>query len=216
MHVFPSHQRADGTQRLPCSPRRAGIVTISQLTDLTLPLSDRAAANIPLTATKFAFVYPVTQCANLTIQQRDSIRGMGASDLLMNGGFIYVDSNGKRVGLNAVMSSYGSDESVASFRVDGPWTLKPDVRTSLKNDGLLQPVTLPALRDQGAHEFGWAIPDAPGSKSLGEVEATHGAFVYTDQGGKGVYLRLVPKDEPHAKVSSAPLPKPACQGASLL
>ena len=150
--------------------------TLSAWSLVTMPGPDRQVAQIPLTATRFAFGYPLddAQCANA-----DDLIYTPAVSCCVLGFFIYVDRRGDVCGVCGLSNGDG-------LFFNGPfklWTLRvPQLRQHLHDAQRVMPVSMPDLAQRGAQGFCWV---GPAEHFGGLVEAdvakrswAHGGFFY--------------------------------------
>jgi hypothetical protein len=154
---------------------RADIVMhVSPFHKVNLPMPERKAAQIPYAATFFAFMYPVEKALQLSEPSANETREQKLHrlqaftipkvDLLLNGGYVYVDNTGGIHGINALRSHTIGELTETtheeySFNLDGPYPLSETARRRLKDHGRFRLVTDPALRTMGAESFAWVTPD---------------------------------------------------------
>jgi hypothetical protein len=183
------------SRRLKALPQAAravlhGLYSPTQL--VTLPHSVRAAAGVPADAHSFAFAHPVAaHGASNWVTRADQAWIF----FLLLGGFLYFNSEGKLIQVNALSLMPPASSSVAAqLHIYGPYTLVPGVIDALDAHHRILPVTLEALSSAAFARFGWANPrEKPGGMQLGEHPYEHGAFVYEMAGGEQVYYVLTDK-----------------------
>ena len=151
-------------------------VFLSPWNKITIPLSNRKAAKIPYSSTHFAFVSSVAATSRLTPEQFSEIRDqeLPRCDLLVNGGFLYVDRKGSIVGVNAIRTpsteevqmgrksvddGFRKKASEYSFDMDGPYPLSETARKQLVSQGRMQKLTIAAFKKIGVEAFAWILPE---------------------------------------------------------
>ena len=80
----------------------AATLAFSPFSEVNLPPEDRAIARIPQDAAFFAFVYPSLAASRLGAAQSAGLLGSTRGQLLLNGGYAYVDGAGKLLSINAI------------------------------------------------------------------------------------------------------------------
>ncbi len=175
--TFTINVRASPFKQLHC-PSSVSTVTghLSLRHPVTLAVSDMAAAQIPRTATSFAFAYPLEgvwhEVDKSELNLLDPYHAFAAI-----GGFVYWDEHGAVCGVNALSDGPG-------LHLIGPYRL--GLNSGALRAGLLlgegegrraQPVTIKKLVACGVRAFCWISP----SEAFDDVDGSrwpHGAFVY--------------------------------------
>ena len=187
---------------------------ISPFINVTIPPDQRAGFGLHQHADYFAFVYPAfvgdltkdaegretkvasKKLSDLTKEQTDKLDDHGSiSSLLLEGGFMYVNSQGVIQDVRAVMDNGPTEMTWAAACVLGD-----KAQEELMNQGRFMPVKMAELRNQGALSFAWINP-GEFERHLGAQESPLGAFAYTPcdgeslgggacGSGQGVYFAL--------------------------
>ena len=146
----------------------------------------------PVGARKLCWAYPLEGIR----QSQLSFLALSTSPTLQfaaYGGFLLMDDNDKVLAIQAVASDgdTGGDSAI-TFGPPRPW--RGEFTSQLKDAKRFQPVTLPALRNEGATDFCWINPSetlTAGPESW--VPAVHGAFLYLMEDGKAIYFPVEPR-----------------------
>ena len=163
---------------------------VSPFATVNLAQSDRSVAKIPHAARFFAFIYPIADTAKL---QPEQIKALSQAndrrvDLLVNGGYLYIDEYGRTLQVNAI--NLASKGKPGDLYFDGPYPLNSGIQDLLSKFGRLQNVTFPELIKMGAISFAWVNPNEFGGSGLGSTAAPFGAFAYTDSEQGQVRTRM--------------------------
>ena len=193
---------------------------ISPMASVTLSPEARWDASIPVTATHYAFIYPLDCLAGkhsrLVVEyaflRGDADNGGGAwLDALLYGAFAYFDAAQQLVQVNAV----SLQPSTHRIFLDGPFPTSTAIYHALDELERTQAVTLAHLAELGLTHFAWVNPgERPGEQALSDdprADWPHGAFVYRQQQQPGtpmeaegfVYFRvaLTPPAVAHQRAS---------------
>lgn len=126
---------------------------LSPVHPVTMPRKARVQAGIPHHATSFAFIYPSSALTAALSTRTNLSKDLWAFVLLL-GGFAYFDSAGALLAVNAITFS-PSDTGLVLI---GPSATVPGALEAMKEEGRMQPVTLPELTQVGIGHFGWVHP----------------------------------------------------------
>jgi len=150
---------------------------LSPLYQITLDAETKAAANIPGTATHFAWCYPAVGA--------EMIPGSSAEAMFLKlGGYLYFDSSRSAVGANAIQPAALGTLALMFGRAQ---PLPAATEEMLTKQGRFQDVTLDALTVHGATHFAWIRPQEFNT----QVAAPDGAFSYKFAGGGAKYFPVV-------------------------
>jgi len=224
----------DAFMRVAGLTRHSMLLHFSPFAAVNLPLTDRAPAGIPIPAARFAYIHPIAAAAALTPSQRTELRAacscVEGAELLLNGGFCYVDQSGAVVGVNAAVSDSAGSPGAFSFL--GPFSLGEAAHEQLTASKRYLPVTDAPTRGGGAAAVCWIRPlefaddgvRAPfGAFAFATAVDTHGNG-HSHGGGHGgshgalaaCYFRLLPANVPqatiafHARETGTSLPTVTC------
>eukprot|EP00037_Helgoeca_nana_P033390 m.417708 g.417708 ORF g.417708 m.417708 type:complete len:284 (+) comp30578_c0_seq1:21-872(+) len=152
--------------------------SLSPVRAITLPADARKAANIHEDAVTFSWAYPLAGVAQMTAEQAAQMtpENVAAHSFISFGGFVYFDSSGHFLQLNALDPGPG-------LYFSGPFPLPVVVKAELKAHGRVQPVSAGPIRESGAFNFAWINPNEEFTVSLPTANPD-GAFAY-DYGGDG-------------------------------
>ena len=146
----------------------------SPLSKVTLGAAARHLANVPLEATRFCWAYPLhPRLHELLDQSKVAADWSPDLALILYGGFLYTDENGKCLQANAIGIGTG-----LLFGVPEPW--RADLTKGLHEAKRIQPVTIPEFREKGARHFCWVHPgETLEARNQGEpMVIQHGAFIF--------------------------------------
>lgn len=170
------------------NPHHAGIsfeeIIFCQLSPLhliTLDPETKAAANIPATATYFAWAYPVVMLEGMLPP-----RGAAEAAFMEYGGYIYFNNACDVVGTNSIMPAPVGTLGLMFGRAQ---PLSNNVADMLMKQGRFQEITLAALADKGATHFAWIRP----GEFATEVASTDGCFAYMFRDDSPKYFPVVSK-----------------------
>lgn len=168
---------------------------VSPFINVTIPPSQRAGFGLHQHADYFAFVYPAfvsdltkdvegrgtkkasKKMSDLSDAQINKLDQSTISSLLLEGGFMYVNSQGVIQDVRAVMDNGPTEMTWATACVLGH-----KAQEELINQGRFMPVKMAELRNQGALSFAWINP-GEFERNLGAQESPLGAFAYTPSDG---------------------------------
>jgi len=139
----------------------------------------KKAANIPASATSFAWAYPMV----LEPGQRQP-SGASEASFLTLGGYMYFDEQKRIVGTNAIQPAPLGTLGLMFGRAQ---PLPAAVADTMSRQGRFQEITLPFLAEQGASHFGWI---RPGEFSQ-EVASPNGCFAYKFRDGALKYFPVL-------------------------
>ena len=150
-------------------------LTLSPQSPVTVAPEHRAAAGIPATAAKFAFIYPMEDAELESLSLHQHPWGY----VLYLGGFAYFDARHTLLQVNAL----SLDPSETGLELVGPHVCDGAALGAMRKAARMRPVTLDGLREVGFETFGWVHPsEAPqGTPLSADVACTygHGAFLYS-------------------------------------
>eukprot|EP00667_Euglena_gracilis_P006239 EG_transcript_6292 len=151
---------------------------LSEFHNITLSDVERRNKHIPLFATEYAFMYPLSDLSSATDEQLESCFGamkgsswMPSAAALCFGAFIYMDKGSQVSRINALVEDDGMSQSF--FLFNGPFDLLPELTARLVEQNMLQPLTFRTLRASSAVKFSWIT-----SQQFPELDIPHGAFAY--------------------------------------
>ena len=116
---------------------------LSPFASVNLPIEARLSAGIPIPAASFAFIHPLPGLAS---DQREALaarfrtHGELGCELVLNGGFAYIDQSGLLLQLNAILSG---EQASPHFFFSGPFPLPQEVHTRLSCTRRYAPVVEP-------------------------------------------------------------------------
>jgi len=154
---------------------------ISPLHAITLDSETKAAANIPESATFFAWAYPMVLepgCRRPT--------GEAEASFIEYGGYIYFNDHQNVVGTN---STRPASLGTLGLMFGRPQILPGSIAEQMTKQGRFQEITLEALASKGATHFGWI---RPGEFQM-EVASADGCFTYKFADGALKYFPVVSK-----------------------
>ena len=148
----------------------------SPVRKVTLSAPARRLAKIPLAATKFCWAYPLPEAREL-LKQKTSPDLLLNLRLILNGGFLYLDDEGKCIKANAVVIGTG-----LLFRPPESW--RAEFTEGLDEEERIKPVTIPQFNEKGAQWFCWIHAGETLKSKQGEswTVSEHGAFMYLFSG----------------------------------
>ena len=149
----------------------------SPVRKVTLSAPARRLAKIPLAATKFCWAYPLPEAREL-LKQKTSPDLLLNLRLILNGGFLYLDDEGKCIKANAVVIGTG-----LLFRPPESW--RAEFTKGLHEEERIKPVTIPQFHEKGARWFCWIHAGETLKSKHGDQTWTvseHGAFMYLFSG----------------------------------
>lgn len=154
---------------------------LSPLHLITLDSETKAAANIPASATTFAWAYPMVLEAG---QQKP--RGLAEASFIEYGGYIYFNDNRDVVGTNSINPA---PLGTLGLMFGRPQRLPDHVADVMTKQGRFQEITLKPLADKGATHFGWI---RPGEFAM-DIASVDGCFSYKFNDGSLKYFPVVSK-----------------------
>ena len=164
---------------------------LSPFINVTIPPDKRAGFGLHQNADYFAFVYPASvvddktktskKTDDLTAEQIGKLDQSTIGSLLLNGGYMYVNSRGIIQDVRAVMDNGPTEMTWATACVLGR-----KAQEELINQGRFMPVKMAELRNRGALSFAWINP-GEFERNLGAQVAPLGAFAYTPCDGETDY-----------------------------
>jgi len=154
---------------------------ISPLHAITLDAETKAAANIPASATFFAWAYPMVLEPGC---QRPT--GGAEASFVEYGGYIYFNDHRDVVGTNSIRPA---DLGTLGLMFGRPQILPSSVAEEMTKQGRFQEITLEALASKGATHFGWIRP----GEFPRAVASVDGCFAYKFADGALKYFPVVSK-----------------------
>lgn len=181
--------------------RSALVLATSPKSVVNLPMQDRLTAGIPIAASRFAYVHPATATAGLSSAQRAALISgdteAGQIELILNGGYAYIDLAGLLISMNAITSTAPS--AVPHFSLFGPLPLPVLVHETLSQSARFHPVTAAGMPTNSARQVAWVRPSEFPRTG---IRASYGAFVYSsDERDECAVFQLVPVNVPQAKLT---------------
>jgi len=152
---------------------------LSPLHPITLDSETKSAANIPQSATSFAWAYPMVDPTQMP-------RGAAEAAFFQFGGYMYFDVHQTVVGTNSI-----SPASIGTLGLmfGRPHVLSQNVADTLTKQGRFQEITLQSLSEKSATHFAWIRPAEFGK----ELANSDGCFAYKFADGSSRYFPVVSK-----------------------
>jgi hypothetical protein len=149
---------------------------VSPTKPITLPTEVKREAGIPLDATSFAFVYPLSYFKRRLHRINLAKEPWGFLHLL--GGFAYFDEHRRLLGVNAL--TIVPQPNV--LHLVGPYLPEGTSVDAMKSLGRMTDVVIEGLTDAGMQRFGWVHPgEPPGGHPLtllDDFANDHGGFMF--------------------------------------
>jgi len=158
---------------------------LSPLHPITLDSETKDAANIPRSASHFAWSYPAV--IDEVVLQSAARSHPAEKAFLEYGGYIYFDVQREVVGTNSIAPAPLGTPGLIFGR---PQILPGKVEDTLTRQGRFQEITLADLRSKGALEFAWIRP----AEFSDSVASPNGCFAYKFEGQVAKYFPVV--DQP--------------------
>ena len=184
------------------------VVRLSARATVNLPIADRLKAGIPIPAASFSFVYPPADSARLSEADLSSLAEWNepAVDLLLHGGFAYLDQAGMIIGVNAIIAVDTGSKSHFFFNGPFPMPARAHDELALRWEHLARFGASTVCGDKSqAQSYAWI---RPGELAGNGVVAPFGAFSFFDgtkgktgeDAGCSAYFRLIPSNVPKATI----------------
>jgi len=143
---------------------------------VTLSSHGRRLAGIPEEAEYFFWVFPLVQDRQGAIGVSPEEQVEPLIQFLLQGGFCYCSDDGTVLSVDAI--SHKREDMFLQF--DSPEVLPRAIVEKMRKRGRFHQVVAPFLRQRGAKQFCWVLPD----EIFGQVNVggAHGAFVYLVEG----------------------------------
>jgi hypothetical protein len=154
---------------------------LSPLHAITLDSETKAAANIPIDATSFAWAYPMVLEPGTARP-----RGVAEAAFIDFGGYMYFNDHRKVVGTNAIVPA---PLGTLGLMFGRPQPLLASVADTLTKQGRFQEITLKALADKEATHFAWIRP----GEFSDEIANVDGCFAYKFLHDQPKYFPVVSK-----------------------
>jgi hypothetical protein len=186
--------------------RALSLGKLSPPTAVSLTGRQASSVGVPSGAKTFAFVYPLglteeensalvtggvrTQSRRTGVTRRRTLDDTPAwLDLLLVGGFLYMDEEGELLQANAL--SLNLEGTQHRIFADGPHMAAASAGQALTKAGRMEAVTVESLRANGFTAFGWLNPEeepdghalTPRGTRSAALTHDHGAFVYCQDVG---------------------------------
>eukprot|EP00298_Acanthocystis_sp_HF-20_P008210 c17547_g1_i1.p1 GENE.c17547_g1_i1~~c17547_g1_i1.p1 ORF type:complete len:392 (+),score=152.49 c17547_g1_i1:76-1176(+) len=190
---------------------KLGVMSIGRFSPanlLTLTPDNKKLASIPESAEYFVWAYPLAQVGTLTDKRK---RDLATNDpdlcFLIFGGYVYFNSDGDIVQVNAVGKGEG-------LHFSEPQKWKKAYTKKLLAQGRFQDITIQSMRDQGARQFCWIRPGEALYDEEGKnrwVCCENGAFAYlfheneSDWNEKDCYFAIRDVTDIYSSTESVPV-----------
>eukprot|EP00756_Hemistasia_phaeocysticola_P057051 Hpha_TRINITY_DN33686_c0_g1::TRINITY_DN33686_c0_g1_i1::g.43177::m.43177 len=180
---------------------------LAPFTNISLTPSRREKLQIPESAAKFTWLYPLDK-ADAVAAKLQGEEQSPEVNLVTTGGFVYIDRDEKVVSVSSVEPApVGTTPDSGAVKFRGPFVWDKQLTKALWDRSRFHPVTIQALRDIGVKFFCWVVPD---EKLELDIELAPDRSMGGDQahvrqlGGDGAFVYLF--GDAHQGRSQPPMP----------